>query len=289
MLVAQTLAQVRNDALADNAILSSLTTLLNGPLKPEYLETIRVTEIGLGEEFPIFSNCRVHPAEDGDGEGGGRLQAWMDVDLSDFVTLGVETTMVLNYPRPRTAVLPVALSVSVVRFSGTLSVSFVPVAAPSSAERGGGEPQAGHTPTTLAFSFLPNYTLSLSTRSLLGSRSRLQDVPKIAQLVESRLRMWFEERCVQPRMQQIAVPNLWPRMKNVVEGEGVLDGGRASGVGSGMVMPRGERDLREEARREVEEERREREGQGYGMRRRVGGGEGREFSMPGAMPGMLVS
>jgi len=302
--------------------------VLNGPLKPEFLAGIKITEVNLGEEYPIFSNCRVHPVEE--GGTGGRLQAWMDVDLSDFVTLGVETTMVLNYPRPRTAVLPVALSVSVVRFSGTLSVSFVPVASsPPSAKEGeggddgnrdgdrapggGGATTSGgatssssfsassssaHTPTTLAFSFLPNYTLSLSTRSLLGSRSRLQDVPKIAQLVESRLRMWFEERCVQPRMQQVAVPNLWPRMKNVVEGDGGKGGvggmggaGGAAGVGGlGGKGAGRERDLREEARREVEEERREREGQG--LRRRglgTGTGEGREYEMPGAMPGMMVA
>ena len=219
--------------------------------------------------------------EEGDGTGGGRLQAWMDVDLSDAVTLGVETTMVLNFPRDRTAVLPVALSVSVVRFSGTLSISFVPVSTPASGGLGdlqgdrASNSTSTHTPTSLAFSFLPNYTLSLSTRSLLGSRSRLQDVPKIAQLVESRLRMWFEERCVQPRMQQVAVPNLWPRMKNVVEGEGGMQ------QGPGLR----ERDLREEARREVEDERRERDGQGLRWR---GGGRG-NYEMPGPMPGMMVA
>ncbi|MCJ1392375.1 ERMES complex subunit mmm1 [Xylographa bjoerkii] len=285
VLIAQTIAQFRSDAHADNAILTSLTALLNGPQKPEFLASIKVTEINLGEEYPIFSNCRVHPVEDGDGSGGGRLQAWMDVDLSDAVTLGVETTMVLNFPKERTAVLPVALSVSVVRFSGTLSISFVPVSAPASADVGdwqgnsGSGPTSTHTPTSLAFSFLPNYTLSLSTRSLLGSRSRLQDVPKIAQLVESRLRMWFEERCVQPRMQQVAVPNLWPRMKNVVEREG----GKNQGPGLR------ERDLREEALREVEDERRERDGQGLRWR---GGGPmvGRsEYEMPGPMPGMMAA
>ncbi|KAI7099713.1 hypothetical protein KC339_g7999, partial [Hortaea werneckii] len=37
--------------------------------------------------------------------------------------LGIETKLVLNYPKPFVAVLPVALAVSVVRFSGTLSLS----------------------------------------------------------------------------------------------------------------------------------------------------------------------
>ena len=47
-------------------------------------------------------------------------------------------------------------------------------------------------------------------RSLVGARSRLQDIPKIAQLVESRVRLWFVERCVQPRYQRVVLPNFWP-------------------------------------------------------------------------------
>ena len=51
-------------------------------------------------------------------------------------------------------------------------------------------------------------------RSLVGSRSRLQDVPKIAQLIESRVHAWFDERAVEPRFQQISLPSLWPRKHN---------------------------------------------------------------------------
>ncbi len=71
----------------------------------------------------------------------------------------------------------------------------------------------------LEFSFLPDYDLELSTRSLVGSRSRLQDVPKIAQLVEARLHAWFDERCVEPRVQQIVLPSFWPRKKTTRGGE----------------------------------------------------------------------
>jgi len=71
----------------------------------------------------------------------------------------------------------------------------------------------------LEFSFLPDYDFELSTRSLVGSRSRLQDVPKIAQLVEARLHAWFDERCVEPRVQQIVLPSFWPRKRNTRGGE----------------------------------------------------------------------
>ncbi len=249
MLVAQTIAQFRTDAHADDAILTSLSAVLNGPQRPDFLDEIRVTDLTLGEEFPIFSNCRVSPIEEDDNGGsaggadagaGGRLQACMDVDLSDdSITLGLETKILLNYPKPRTAVLPVALAVSVVRFSGTLSISFLPSSSSSQtppARDGDNNTTSatGGSPTTLSFTFLPNYTLDLSVRSLVGSRSRLQDVPKIAQVVESRLHAWFDERCVEPRVQQIVLPSLWPRKQNTGTrggGDGVDEEGDGLGYG----------------------------------------------------------
>jgi len=291
VLIAQTIAQFRKDAHDDDAILTSLTGMLNGTQKPDFLSDIKVTEISLGEEFPILSNCRVHPVDDGDSNGpeGLRLQARMDVDLSDFVTLGIETKIILNYPKPLTAVLPVALAVSVVRFSGTLSVSFLPShPTPTSPS----QPQQGPstTPTTLAFAFLPDYRLDVSVRSLVGSRSRLQDIPKIAQLVESRLHAWIDERCVEPRVQQVVLPSLWPRKKNT-RGPGSADEEEAA-VPAGAAEG-ADRDLKEEARREVEEERLRTAGEdgneevsnfeeGLRLRRR-------EYDMPGAMPGMMVN
>ncbi|CAJ2505959.1 Uu.00g000890.m01.CDS01 [Anthostomella pinea] len=313
VLVAQTIAQFRSDAQHDDAILTSLTKALNGTSRPDFLDEIKVTELTLGEDFPIFSNCRVIPVdEDGlsldaptggaGGHGGGqgkqfrfdahsvrammegsRLQARMDVDLSDMITLALETKMLLNYPRRLTAVLPVALAVSVVRFSGTLSISFIP-SNPSQS-----------TPTMMTFSFLDDYRLDFSVRSLVGSRSRLQDVPKIAQLVEHRLHRWFDERAVEPRFQEIALPSLWPRKKNTRGGDEGLDGIASSGS---MSMGKGKgrevaKDLRAEARKEVEADpagaRREMSPENLRFRRSRGRDDGTgtgTFSMPGSLPGL---
>ncbi|KAI1282296.1 hypothetical protein F5Y07DRAFT_235696 [Xylaria sp. FL0933] len=265
VLVAQTIAQFRSDAQHDDAILNSLTQALNGDSRPDFLDEIKVTELTLGEDFPIFSNCRIIPVdEDGlslenrNGAGifgssagaraklleGSRLQARMDVDLSDMITIALETKILLNYPRRLTAVLPVALAVSVVRFSGTLSISFIP-SNPSQS-----------TPTMMTFSFLDDYRLDFSIRSLVGSRSRLQDVPKIAQLIEARLHRWFDERAVEPRFQEIALPSLWPRMKNtrgaVDESlDGLSSSGGSTGKGKGREIAN---ILREEALNEVQAE-----------------------------------
>lgn len=214
---------------------------MNNPeKKPSFIDKINVTDISLGEEFPIFSNCRIISVDDPNFDGG-RLQALLDVDLSDDnLSIAVETSMVLNYPKPRSAILPVALSVSVVRFSGTLCISLIPASTdplqtpatsptPPAAEATAASPnRTSENPETtssqdqsppksspksnVAFSFLPDYRLDLSVRSLIGSRSRLQDVPKIAQLVEARVHAWFEERVVEPRVQVVGLPDLWPRM-----------------------------------------------------------------------------
>ena len=251
VLIAQTIAQYRQTAynLKDASpseppsILTSLTAVLNDPKKrPSFIDNIKITEISLGEEFPIFSNCRVIALEDDTSAhaGGGRLQALMDVDLSDDnLTLAIETSLILNYPKPFSAILPLALAVSVVRFSGTLAISFVPATPPASSSASAVEDDdaasskrsSGSPNTNLAFSFLPDYRLDLSVRSLVGSRSRLQDVPKIAQLVEAQVQAWFEERVVEPRVQVVALPGLWPRMgtTRVREGE---DGRPSSSEGA---------------------------------------------------------
>ncbi|QPG95767.1 ERMES complex subunit mmm1 [Epichloe festucae Fl1] len=245
VLIAQTIAQFRSDAQHDDAILSSLTKALNGTSRPDFVDDIRVTQLSLGEDFPILSNCRIIPVdEDGLTLGNGikfdaataardgtRLQARMDVDLSDMLTLAVETKLLLNYPKRLSAILPVALAVSVVRFSGTLSISFIP-SNPSQS-----------TPTMMTFSFLDDYRLDFSIRSLLGSRSRLQDVPKIAQLVEARLHRWFDERAVEPRFQEIALPSLWPKKKNTRgPDDSVPDGGLSIGRSKGKDISRDARD-----------------------------------------------
>ncbi|KAI1431605.1 hypothetical protein GGR50DRAFT_689589 [Xylaria sp. CBS 124048] len=311
VLVAQTIAQFRSDAQHDDAILTSLTKALNGTSRPDFIDEIKVTELTLGEDFPIFSNCRIIPIDENglslenrNGSGitgnqggaagvraklleGSYLQARMDVDLSDMITLAVETKLLLNYPKRLTAALPVALAVSVVRFSGTLSISFIP-SNPSQS-----------TPTMMSFNFLDDYRLDFSIRSLVGSRSRLQDVPKIAQLVEARLHRWFDERAVEPRFQEIALPSMWPRMKNT---RGTGDEGHEGLTPPNIGLAKGKgRETADNVREEVQKdvppepgaaETRPRADLNHenlryrGARGRNGGMETSSFNMPGTLPDM---
>lgn len=131
----------------------------------------------------------------------------------------------------------------------------------------------------MTFNFLDDYRLDFSIRSLLGSRSRLQDVPKIAQLIEASLHRWFDERCVEPRFQEIALPSMWPRKKNT---RGPEDG---LGEGSGGSVGRAKgRDMAQGFQADAQTDAGAREDRAHGTLRRRRLGNEEELVMPGSLP-----
>ena len=183
-----------------------------------FLDPIRVTEADFGDAYPIFTNARVRPADD-----TGRTRIEIDVDYSDQITLAIDTKLLINFPKPRFAVLPVSLSLTVVRFSGTVAIELfssdpnttvLPTAAPASpsASRKASQPPPPppRSRHQLHFSLHPDFALEASATSLLGSRAKLQDIPKIEQLLISRLRGWILDRFVWPRYWSLTLPNLVP-------------------------------------------------------------------------------
>lgn len=181
-----------------------------------FLDPIRVTEADFGDAYPIFTNARVRPADD-----TGRTRIEIDVDYSDQITLAIDTKLLINFPKPRFAVLPVSLGLTIVRFSGTLAIELfssdpnatvLPTANPnpsssSSSSSSATPPRSRHQ---LHFSLHPDFALEASATSLLGSRAKLQDIPKIEQLLISRLRGWIMDRFVWPRYWSLTLPNLVP-------------------------------------------------------------------------------
>ena len=105
--------------MMNDAIAKRLDQILNGPRRPSYVGRINITDISLGDNFPTFRNCRI-TSNPGDNS---RLKAEMDVELHDQIALGVETKVILNYPRKQFAILPLSLNVSIVHFSATVSTN----------------------------------------------------------------------------------------------------------------------------------------------------------------------
>ncbi|KAG0679146.1 ERMES complex subunit mmm1 [Pichia californica] len=252
VLVAQIISQGRLEALNDGNIYESLNKALNSPQVLQFFDRIKITEINIGDDYPIFSNCRVKNNE-------GRLEAKIDVDVSDTITLGVETNLLINQPKFMSASLPIKLSISVVRFSACLSVSLITVdndkvesendmsksegfnktnvnqtnsqlnresndftdnnqndehlnTNDSDSSNGNG----GHS-IALMFSFSPDFRLEFETKSLIGSRAKLENIPRVSSILENVIRKWFIERCIEPRFQLIKLPSMWPRKKNTRE------------------------------------------------------------------------
>lgn len=271
VLVAQAIGHFRDYASQGDHLFNSINSLLNGDKIPSFIGPITVSGLDIGQEFPVFSNCRIvsveYPQEDEDrespqtppqsvyvspngstfntprlrrshdfskpktrpSEAENILEAQIDVNLMDQITLGIDTKLLINFPRPNFAFLPVNLSVSIVNFSGTLKLSLrnskkeetgdhaEPADQPSS-DNGDLDREDEKPPSKegayITFSFAPNYELQFEINSLIGSRSKLQDVTKIAQLVESRLRKIFEERFVYPNEQKVYLPSIFPKLLN---------------------------------------------------------------------------
>lgn len=90
-----------------------------------------MTALSLGNAYPLLSSARIRPS-DGSGhivrpvaiisQAATDLQrAEVDIDYTDSVSFSVSTAVLINFPRPRFAVLPVSLGVELVSIGGTVS------------------------------------------------------------------------------------------------------------------------------------------------------------------------
>ncbi|KAJ3360958.1 ERMES complex subunit mmm1 [Allomyces javanicus] len=112
-----------------------------------------------------------------------------------FLELGLETQLVLNWPRASLAALPIHLLLEVTALRGTLAIEFHPATT---------DVDGSPLPAVVTLSLLQGYQLQFRISSLLGSRTKVRDVPKIADLITMTLRTMVQSRIVEPNY--IAVP-----------------------------------------------------------------------------------
>ncbi|KAF9205919.1 ERMES complex subunit mmm1 [Podila verticillata] len=191
VLMAQAIAQYRDDSKVNNRLIKALAEALNGGVRPDWVGHIRVTELNLGEDFPVLSRARIRPAD----QPAGSVRAEIDMDFNDQIMLGIETSVLINWPRPRIAALPVSLVLSVVKFQATITMQFNTI---------DGQQH-------ISISTLPDFDLEFGVQSLLGARTKLEDVPKVTDLITSKLRGFFVDKCVYPNGRDIAMPTFWAK------------------------------------------------------------------------------
>ncbi|KAF6010212.1 hypothetical protein HII12_002918 [Brettanomyces bruxellensis] len=230
VLLAQFIMQVRREALIKDNIYHSLDKAFNDSSLAEYTDKINITEVNIGNDFPILSNCRII-------NSNGRIQAKIDVDVSDTLTLAAETSFLINSPKPMTASLPVQLKVSIVRFSGCLTLSLVSISDNSIlpkdkvkltqaekqqellsqiheiSEIDSAGVSSEERKTAVIFSFAPDFRLEFDIKSLIGSKAKLEDMPRIRSIIENALRKWLIDRYIQPRFHLIRIPGIWSSQK----------------------------------------------------------------------------
>ncbi|KAJ3026597.1 ERMES complex subunit mmm1 [Rhizophlyctis rosea] len=168
---------------------------------------IHIVEFSLGDEFPTIISSLMRFSEQ-----TADLRAEVTFDFSDQITLGIETQVLVNWPKPCIAALPVSLSVSVVKFAGTLAIEFVP-----------SPPDTLQPETYISFSILEDFQLAFEVHSLLGHRTKVKDLPKLTAMITSKLRNVFVEEIVWPRFKKVRVPMLWGDAREEMDVQGVRE------------------------------------------------------------------
>lgn len=85
--------------------------------------------------------------------------------------------------------LPVSVTISLSVFACRVSLPYILPVFPSQPLQVVITPPSHSSPTPeLTFTMLPNFTLDLKSTSLLGSRAKLADVPKLHELIDSQIR-----------------------------------------------------------------------------------------------------
>jgi len=142
---------------------------------PGILDRIQVHSVNLGIAAPQISNARSRPVA-----GLGSLECCeFEVTYKDNVSISLSTAYLFNYPTIGFARLPISVTISLSVFSCRAVITPPPLSSPVPA---------------FTLTMLPNFTLDLRSTTLLGSRAKLADVPKLHELIDNQLRRALSRR-----------------------------------------------------------------------------------------------
>jgi maintenance of morphology protein 1 len=123
--------------------------------------------VNLGAAAPHISNARSRLV------AGSLERSESEMIYKDDVSISLSTAYLFNYPMIGFARLPISVTISLSVFSCRVVITPPPLSSPVPA---------------FTLSMHPNFTLDLKSTSLLGSRAKLADVPKLHELIDNQLR-----------------------------------------------------------------------------------------------------
>ncbi|OCH96509.1 maintenance of mitochondrial morphology protein 1 [Obba rivulosa] len=143
-----------------------------------FLSPIKVHSVNLGVSAPRLSHARRKSRD----FAAQDLQIEFDMSYIDTISISLSTSVLFNYPFPSFARLPVSLTISLSLFSS--SILLTPP-----------NPTSAHPTVTFSLpSPHTDFTLNLRTTSLMGSRAKLADVPKLHELITHQIRRVLVEK-----------------------------------------------------------------------------------------------
>ncbi|KXN89878.1 Maintenance of mitochondrial morphology protein 1 [Leucoagaricus sp. SymC.cos] len=138
---------------------------------PGFLDDIKIHSVDLGVSAPRLFNARHKQQFPIDCRRFKEIE--FDATYTDTLSLSLSTSYLFNYPMASFARLPISLTISLSQFKSSISV--IP-------------PARNSHPPVLTFSISPNFVLDLTTTSLMGSRAKLANVPKLHELIQHQVR-----------------------------------------------------------------------------------------------------
>ncbi|ORX77546.1 hypothetical protein K493DRAFT_271539 [Basidiobolus meristosporus CBS 931.73] len=219
VLLAQTLSKLRREAQANSRLIRVFDETLNSGVKPNFMGDITLTELSLGTEYPLFKDARIRPSED-----GSKMRAEISFEFDDQISLGIDTQILVNWPKAYLAALPVSLVASVAKFNGTLYIEFT---------------ENSDKSTYLFVSIQPDFDLQINIKSLLGHHTKVKDLPKLSSLIIGKLRNVFTQELVYPNGKKINLPTFLKAMDTKASGEADSDQESTQNLDpDGVVTPR---------------------------------------------------
>ncbi|KAJ1959162.1 ERMES complex subunit mmm1 [Dispira parvispora] len=185
LLVAHLFTRYRSNPSLHKRWIRRVTRWINDPIiRPAMLSSIHITGLQLGTAFPQLKQVKIIPQP-----AVGTVQWHCKVEFTDHVAVGLDTKILVNWPKPSLAALPISLLLSLTKFTGTVVLEFDPRDA-----------------MAICVSVLPEYQLELDTQSLIGHRAKVQNLPKVRDLIVGRVKAEFHKHLVSPAFKVIQLP-----------------------------------------------------------------------------------
>ncbi|KAK2461795.1 hypothetical protein APHAL10511_006258 [Amanita phalloides] len=151
-----------------------LETYVNSIRPAAFLDYIKVHSVDLGQSAPRLLNAHSRVSQ-----SKNTIENEFDIVYTDSLSVSFSTSYLFNYPLPSFARLPVSLTISLSQFKSSINVT---------------PPSPTSTDPAVTIKISPSFQLDITTTSLMGSRAKLANVPKLHELIQHQLRRLLAAR-----------------------------------------------------------------------------------------------